>query len=1029
MRVAVTLMVVASLTGCRCGDRVVTNHGDPVWLPGQGLIVDSDEALLDFGRVPFGSMRSRSVGVGNRGTGELTLGAVASVSGVFTWPALNSSVQPNSSSQWQFQFSPTDDGNSTGLRDFETAVDVSIGGTAEPRKLHLRVKGEGYAIRCEVPSDLDFGVVRVGAAAQLPLNFSNPSEASVRVEHQPPGDVDGPAFDWEPAVFDLAPHATGVVAEVVFRPTQEHDYSAFVMVRPGPDCPLQRIQLHGRGITDVFSWTPRTFDCGWVPVSERRDVKVEFLNSSDQAVLVTDFVATGSAESSPGTPSVSVPGNGAASVNVSCHPALLGPQSGNVGFKTNLSAPTHGSVHLDMKGGGPRISVTPATLAYGRVPYSGAGSLQTTRQLLIRNIGALPPNAPFDGNLHLPVNGAGVPLVAVIETDGGVLQSDVQVIAGEYEAAVGLRPLIQDFLILDVRLKAPATGPLSFSVGIPSDDIVTPRVIVPATADAVVAPPCGLSVSPSSLQFGQLYPGEAREETVTLTNTGVQPNDLCFLSALDVDAASSAQGFELVGGRVDSFELMARQSRSVVVRAHNLAIGGPKSGQLRFEVSSATQQVRVVPLASFSAASCAAVEPEKVNFGQVPLGCSSTRPVTVYNICAAPLLVKGAMTSSGEFRVLDAGTSTLSTAQSLTIVLAFTPSDAGVRSGSLEIDLSSAPRLVDLLGEGVPLQQTSENFVQPAVSQLDLLFATSDHGADSEDSGTQHFDDARAGMGEVVERLFDGGADLHAGILSDLWDREVGEVNSVPWQMGELVRLPDAGSNFVSSSSINPGNLISRAVLEASLHPSKGSTAIDGACFEAGLRALTPPLGNTVNAGFRRTGVQLAVVCLSYYGDFSTHYRVDSGGLNFPDPYSIPLPTAYYWTRISSAAGGASLVTVNALATLPGLPDCPDFHQEDPGSRFRDMATLSSGVAVDICGPSWTASFDTIRQTILNFNRTFTLRGRPDLSAPMTIQVDGVALTLSSWAYDAAKNTVVLATAPSPLAQVQVTYVPRCDQL
>lgn len=104
---------------------------------------------------------------------------------------------------------------------------------------------------------------------------------------------------------------------------------------------------------------------------------------------------------------------------------------------------------------------------------------------------------------------------------------------------------------------------------------------------------------------------------------------------------------------------------------------------------------------------------------------------------------------------------------------------------------------------------------------------------------------------------------------------------------------------------------------------------------------------------------------------------------------------------------------------------CPEPHIEDPGSRFRDMAQLSGGVAVDACGP-WSAAVDSLEQSVTAFNRRFILRGTPDVSAPIVVRVDGSPLAPTQWAYDQQQGAVTLALPPPAGATIDVTYIPSC---
>ncbi len=940
-----------------------------------------------------------------------------SSSGVFARTTLDATPESGARAEWVVDFLPVPDGGSESL-DFEEAVTVETTGTRDEQTMMLHLRGRGFSPRCALPAELDFGTVLIGDTAFREVELTNSSGAAISVDLEQPLDADGQIFSWEATQVDVPARSSGR-GQLLFRPTEERAYSAIVRGRIGSLCPFSSIRVRGRGAASLLTWEPRDVDCGWVPLGETKRVSLTFLNSAATGVSVTNFTPLGSAEAP--TQPLLVPASGSATTFVACRPRALGSETGQVQFVTSLASTSQGIVPLRMKGGGPRIEVQPVSLSFGRVPWHADGG-QTTRRLSIRNAGALPADAGTDGNLHL-LSAAGLDFVGV--DGGGVAAADVVFSLLDYDAQRGLAP--GERATVDVHLFAPTTGALSFSLAVPSDDGVRPVVEVPVSAFAVATPPCSLSVTPVALQFGLLADGESRDLGLLVRNDGVAADAVCFLSGVDVAAFSAAQGFELVGGRIISLELQPAAAIAFTLRAHGLVTPGLKLGQLQFEVSDLSQPQRSVPLSSFTSPQCAIIQPAPLDFGLVPIGCSRTRVATVYNVCAGDQSVLGASINEGGFAV-DAGVGTFGTAQSTNIAVTFTPTDAGVVDALLSVQLQNAVRLVDVAAEGVPAQQQTESFRQPAIRQLDLMLAVSNQGTIEFDDGglrADLIDDARARLGALVARLNDGGLDLHVGVVSAEWDRAVGEINTVPWEMGGLIHFADGGANVLTSSSSLATDVAALA-LEAVSHASQGSTAGDTAYFEAILRALSPPLSTSSNAGFRRSGVQLGVVSFALWGDFSTHYRVDPPWYSYPAPVGIALPTSYYWGRISSAGGGPPLVTMNAVATLPGLPDCPEPHIEDPGSRFRDMAQLSGGVAVDACGP-WSAAVDSLEQTLTAFNRRFILRGVPDVSAPMVVRVDGSPLPPSQWTYDQQQGAVTLGLPPPAGATIDVTYIPSCD--
>lgn len=211
--------------------------------------------------------------------------------------------------------------------------------------------------------------------------------------------------------------------------------------------------------------------------------------------------------------------------------------------------------------------------------------------------------------------------------------------------------------------------------------------------------------APSALSFDATFVGSAsNNKIVTVTNYGSAP--------LVLSSYRTSEGFSILSSSTCFIgKAYAPGTNCVLQVAFAPSAPGLRTGVL--EVSSNNR-----PAITNIALSGSGVEVPKVprvslstsflNFGSVSVGSmSSPMIVTVTNSGTAPLVFSQAFAMAGDFGFAGSGTCRMNTSyapgQSCTASVAFKPTAAGVRSGSLSIasNASSAPSVVSLSGTGV----------------------------------------------------------------------------------------------------------------------------------------------------------------------------------------------------------------------------------------------------------------------------------------------------------------------------------------
>jgi hypothetical protein len=224
----------------------------------------------------------------------------------------------------------------------------------------------------------------------------------------------------------------------------------------------------------------------------------------------------------------------------------------------------------------------------------------------------------------------------------------------------------------------------------------------------------GCTFSPSSASPG----AGTIDTTLTITTTSRSPG-LTRASMAGLDAAF---GLALMVGAI----VASRRRSRMVLRAATAVVAiafiqaacgsGNNGSQLPTPTASPTPTSTPTPTPGPPAA---AVSPASLTFGSQALQSpSAALPVTLTNSGGAALSI-ASITTSGDFSQANTCGSSLAAGANCTISVTFTPTQTGVRSGSLTItdSASTSPQVVALSGTGaVPAGGTPAGTYQIAVS-------------------------------------------------------------------------------------------------------------------------------------------------------------------------------------------------------------------------------------------------------------------------------------------------------------------------
>jgi P pilus assembly chaperone PapD len=206
------------------------------------------------------------------------------------------------------------------------------------------------------------------------------------------------------------------------------------------------------------------------------------------------------------------------------------------------------------------------------------------------------------------------------------------------------------------------------------------------------------TVSPYSINFGDVSAGSSKTVTLTITNTGASviniQNIYSSIPEVTVNADFSKDPLSIAVGK-----------RLVVAVTFKPTARGNYSGELVIVSDDPSQPSVTVPFTGTSSyATGIDVSPTYINFGSVSVGQSATDYVRVANNGTSELNVSVSVTAGTPFTVSKTSF-TLKPGQYETLMVTFTPTEKGSFSSALTIisDDKNTPKVVvSLIGDTGP---------------------------------------------------------------------------------------------------------------------------------------------------------------------------------------------------------------------------------------------------------------------------------------------------------------------------------------
>jgi Cep192 domain 4/Abnormal spindle-like microcephaly-assoc'd, ASPM-SPD-2-Hydin/HYDIN/CFA65/VesB-like, Ig-like domain len=408
--------------------------------------------------------------------------------------------------------------------------------------------------------------------------------------------------------------------------------------------------------TGILSASATTLSFGSVAVGSTAAQSLSVTNTGTEAVNISQVTISGSGftvMSGNGAATLAV--GQSASVQIQFAPTSAATAASNLIISSNASNSTL-TIALSGTGTQGGVSVTPSSVSFGSVP----DGTTATQPITLKNTGTANLNVSSES-----VTGTGFGVTGF--------------------SAVTLAP--GNTMTFHATFAPTSTASVSGSISIVSDASSSPTTV--ALSGTGTSP--GMSVTPSSVSFGNLPDGTTGTQIITLKNTGT--------GNLVVSSESvTGTGFSVTGFAAQTLAPNASMTFNAVFSP---TADGSASGSISVGTNLPSSPT-TIPLSGTGTQAGISITPSSVAFGSVADGASGTQPITLKNTGTANLVVSSESVIGAGFSVTGFVAQTLTPNASMTFNAVFSPTTPGAVSGSISVstNLSGSPTAIALTGTG-----------------------------------------------------------------------------------------------------------------------------------------------------------------------------------------------------------------------------------------------------------------------------------------------------------------------------------------
>ena len=640
----------------------------PVTLSGTGVGVSAisvSATALAFANTDVGASSQKTFTVSNTGTGALSVTGIT-VGGdnasVFTISPATFKIDTGGAPQTvTVTFSPGSFGGKS------ASLSISHSAAGSPSLVALSGTGVVPVITVSAVS-LPFGDVQVGQNKTLTFTVGNAGNTSLSVSDIAVSGTDSAQFTVSPKTFTVDADAAAQTVTVTFAPASTGVKSAALSIVHDAAGSPSSVTLSGMGVgVPVFGVSRPNPDFGNVPLGSSKTLTFEVSNTGSWDLTVSDIASSDAQYTVSPTAFTVAAGGPTQVVTVTFTPTSAQYVAVTLTVMHNAAGSPYG-VTFSGSVGVPGFGVSRPNPDFGNVPLGSSKTL--TFEVSNTGSGDLTVSDIASSDAQYTVSPTAFTVAA-----GGSAQV----------VTVTFAPTSAQYALVTLTVTHNAAGSpygVTFS-GTGSSPVV--------------------SVSASSLPFGDVQVGQNKTLTFTVGNTGnaslsvsdiaVSGTDAAQFTVspktLTVDAAAAAQTVTV------TFAPTATGAKSASLSISHNAAGSPASVSLSGNGTEAPPPPKPVIALSVTA----------LDAGTAVLGSSSQGTFTISNTGNASLSVTGITVSGADASLFTVSptTATVPGGGSQTVTVTFTPASTGAKSATLSIahdDTDKGTLTVSLSGTG-----------------------------------------------------------------------------------------------------------------------------------------------------------------------------------------------------------------------------------------------------------------------------------------------------------------------------------------
>jgi Abnormal spindle-like microcephaly-assoc'd, ASPM-SPD-2-Hydin/HYDIN/CFA65/VesB-like, Ig-like domain/Cep192 domain 4 len=644
---ATLAVILTAITLSNCaGYTSASSTGTGTSTPGAGVLAASATTLA-FGSVPMGSSAVQSLSVTNTGTSAVDV-TQATISGAgFSVTSGNgaATLAVGQSATIQVQFAPAS----------STAATGSLVVTSDASNPTLTIALSGTAAEPGIsvtPSSVSFGNVADGTTATQAITLKNTGTADLVISSD---SVTGTGFGVTGFTAQTLTANSSMTFNATFAPTSTGTVSGSISVSTNLAGSPTTIPLSGTGTQAGMSVTPSSVSFGNVADGTTATQGIVLKNTGTANLIVSSESVTGTGFSVTGFTAQTLAPSSTMTFNAVFTPASAGAASGSISVSTNLTgSPT--TIPLSGTGTQPGMSLTPSSVTFGNV----ADGTNATQLITLQNTGT--------ANL--------------------VVSSASATGAGFSVTGFTAQTLAPGNSMSFTAVFAPASaGSVTGSISVATNLTGSPTAI-PLSGTGTQP---GMSVTPSSVSFGNVAVGTGSTQAITLKNTGT--------ANLTVSSESATgAGFSVVGFTAQTLTPGSSMSFNAVFTPTS---AGAASGSISVSTNLPASPTAIA-LTGTGAQPAMSITPSSVSFGSVADGSNSSQIITVQNTGTVNLVVSSATATGTGFSVTGFTAQTVTSGNSMTFNAVFAPTSAGSASGSVSLstNVPGSPTSIALTGTG-----------------------------------------------------------------------------------------------------------------------------------------------------------------------------------------------------------------------------------------------------------------------------------------------------------------------------------------